>query len=741
MFTGKVSYIFTKFSSDKKVLVTCLQFLHNLTMGNDRLKMAFWFEMLFDNDLHNEPIQDPAPQLRVDVVYEEVRNWLKRNNAKAPMAHALLEKHTIDVNLGNTAGPLPADELLAPHSTETNGKTVGSEPATEATVIPAQNVPIWNEKATSKEEQDRLYGRVSHEIDVWWKRVRDANYENWVVPMETVEAAISKAEQSKENAMTRYVPRRDGNDGGSDYLPKARYSNSIDRENANDVDNGPLAVDDGDEEAEDEEDDEEEDDEDDDDSYVDGPLRGLLTEIPNILDTKQIEALHMTVKACIVDAMGSGLTKAGENLQKTRCKMFLALDCGKNLLREILVFIAVWEQAETQFIFQITAQIIESFHHNALLPYAWNSLKILKDIVSPAQTVLLRLINYMFRARKNTTIYTDNKDYQRDAKLIHFLYKYFRCNVVPDCIALIYAQAQIRNNKKNAMDFPVDLWDMERAKDGLSQYLDFISVIADTPEMRPLLIEWETVYELIALLNTLEAGVARKSLVEPKKAAPESSRNAASAGTDATISDEDLESEAGARKTSTHHSHPSLSFSTVAHAPSSTRDPTLPALHDSPHKFPWSGIKVQILIILTSLVAPASRVRGPGNPTVQKQIVKHGGIMTLLNCCVYDGHNEYLKERATLCIKFVMDGCEEAQQFVRELSPLSKNPKQEQIPVRTRTQSLVLPATPPRQSTGSAPTASPSSSSTYDTAPTKSQADDSSEISDTTTAVQDLNIS
>jgi hypothetical protein len=54
----------------------------------------------------------------------------------------------------------------------------------------------------------------------------------------------------------------------------------------------------GDEEEEEEEEDE------DDDSYVEGPLRGLLTEIPNILDTKQIEALHMTIKACLVDSIG-----------------------------------------------------------------------------------------------------------------------------------------------------------------------------------------------------------------------------------------------------------------------------------------------------------------------------------------------------------------------------------------------------------------------------------------------------
>ena len=574
--------------------------------------------------------------------------------------------------------------------------------------------------------------------------MRDANYENWVVPMETVEGAINRAQQCKDNAMTRYVARRDDQDNVSDSERKELYHRLAERQGLN-YDNRPLTVDNVEDEAEevdddDENEEEEEEEDDDDESYVDGPLRGLLTEIPNILDTKQIEALHMTVKACIVDAMGSGLTRAGENLQKTRCKMFLALDCGKNLLREMLVFIAVWEQAETQFIFQITAQIIESFHHNALLPYAWNSLKIVKDIVSPAQTVLLRLINYMFRARKNTTIYTDNKDYQRDAKLIHFLYNYFRCHVIPDCIALIYAQAQIRNHKTSALDFPVDLWDMERAKDGLSQYLDFLSVIADIPEMRPLLIQWEAVYELIALLNALEAGVTKKPLVEPKKATSEPTHTTISAGTDATVSDEDLESESGARKASTERSYdPSVSSMAVS-APDSIRDPSLPALHDTPHKYPWAGIKVQILIILTSLVAPANGSRGPGNPTVQKQIVKHGGIMALLNCCIYDGHNEYLKERATLCIKFVMDGCEEAQQFVRELSPLNRTPKQDQSLSRTRTQPLVLPVTPPRGTVLTA-TASLSSSSTYTTAPTVALANDSCEVSETAATVQNINVS
>lgn len=640
----------------KKMLVTCLQFLHNLTMGNDRLKMAFWFEMMFDNDLHNDSIHELPPDgLRVDVVYEEVGNWLRRNSRLCPQAQQILMKHDDEVPLGHTAGELPSTFWYG-------------QPLEETANADEDTQPKWVEDAPSKAEQDRRYGRVSHEIDVWWKRVRDANYDNWVVPMETVDGAMLRAQSCKDNAMTRYIPRVE-QDADLEFDHAEEFEEERSGEQSHD--DGDARSLHADEQVDGEEDEEEE--EEDDDSYVEGPLRGLLTEIPNILDTKQIEALHMTVKACIVDAMGSGLTKSGENLQKTRCKMFLALDCGKNLLREMLVFIAVWEQAETQFIFQITAQIIESFHHNALLPYAWNSLRILKDIVSPAQTVLLRLINYMFRARKNTTIYSDVKDFNRDAKLIHFLYNYFRCRVVPDCIALIYAQAQIRSNQSHPQDFPVDLWDMERAKDGLSQYLDFISVIADIPEMRPLLIEWECTYELIALLNALEAGVQRKQLVEPramaqpKPRAKQNQNNNQQGGPSNQQQNEDGDDGA--------EYDPPLSPSTPG--------PGLPPLHDTPHKFPWSGIKVQILIILTSLVAPSNGRNGPGNPIVQKQILKYGGIMALLNCCVYDGYNEFLKERATLCIKWVMEGCLEAQEFVRELSPL-RNQKQDVEMVRAQ---------------------------------------------------------
>lgn len=636
-YQANLIWIIANFYKDKKLLVTCLQHTHNWTMGNDRFKMSFWFDMLFDDVMRNDNVHYPSfDNLNVEVACQEVNNWLCRQTKKDKVAVELLENYKLDENSPYSPGPLPKiDDILQDHQKE------------------APSIPVWKPELEDKFEQDRLYARVSHEIDIWWKKVRDINFEGWIVTMETVEGARQRAAECKENTINRYMTQAQED---NQYESNMHYgqlqhqssleSNEIETRSSHDE----ICVDDEEEEDED------------DDSYVEGSLRGLLTEIPNILDTKQIEALHMTVKACIVDSMGSGLTPVGENLQKTRCKMFLALDCGKNLLRELLVFIAVWEQTDQQFIFQITAQVIESFHHNALLPYAWDSLRILKDIVSPAQTVLLRLINYMFRARKDSPIYDDVKDYNRDAKLIFYLYSYFRCRVVPDCLAVLDAQAQVRQNKRHPSYFPVDSWDMERAKDGLAQYLDFISVIAEIPEMRHLLIEWEAVYELISLLKALEAGVARKLLDE--RSNPNNTR----------------------RSTPELSSPPMFSFDTTMS--SSMSAASIPALQDAPYKFAWPGVKNQILIILTCLISPVSpRRTGPGNPIVQKQLLAVDGIIPLLNCCVYDGNNEYLKERATLTMKYLMEGCKEAQDFVKELVPVKQAQVQAQAAARAQVES------------------------------------------------------
>lgn len=439
---------------------------------------------------------------------------------------------------------------------------------------------------------------------------------------------------------------------------------------------------------------------DDDESYGDGPLTGLLTEVPNILDPKQIEALHMIVKSCILDNAGSGLTRAGENLQKTRCRMFLALDCGKCLLRELLVFIAVWNKDEQSLIFQVTTQIVEALHHSALIPYAWNWLRIPKDIISPAQTVLLRLVNHMFRARVNNNTTANNnssnnnpaaantsasttnardvpshdKDNSRDIKLVHFFFSYFRSRIVPECAALMHLQAQIREDKCDAAEFPVDTWDMERAKDGLGQYLDFLTTVAEMMDTRAKLIEWEAIYDLITILSGLEAGVAKKPLIELPKRSP----SKPGSSSPSTVS----------YPTPTTTTNPMVERPYATEAGSPPPSPPPPDMEEQAHKYPWPCVKGQIFTILATLLQPPPGQSSPGNSQVQSQMVKYNGIVPLLNSCAYDDHNPFAKERVTICLKWLLDGCEAANNFFRELVSMAPQPNLKPPPAGTAVSTL-----------------------------------------------------
>ncbi|KAG5956271.1 hypothetical protein E4U57_002755 [Claviceps arundinis] len=797
----------------KKLLVTSLQQAHNWTAKHDRNKMSFWYDVLFDEDEgafggQEDGVGDGSG-FKPDVAKCQVQHWLERNSRMCDTARKLLKDYAdnhSDKPPGKLApiGPLAWNWLYE--------DSVG-DPYDAGDSHEKMN-PVWKPDEPDKFEQDKAYGRVSREIDTWWLRARDPNFEEWTVHTPSVEFAQSRAEHCKTNLVHRYSHSYHGDhspppEAVDDDLSEQDHCHHCpecygchhhheeegEYEDDKEHDHGHAcghhhdleehhhehyqehgqengheheyeqgteqyhAQDQGQDQGQDQEQDQEQchaqdyvqdhqqdhqqdfeedyeqdrdheqdhdadlehdtecehhhdedhahhhdhvhdygheyddmDDEDDDDDYGEGPLTGLLTEVPNILDPKQIEALHMIVKSCILDNAGSGLTRAGENLQKTRCRMFLALDCGKSLLRELLVFIAVWDKDEQTLIFQVTTQIAEALHHSALIPYAWNSLRIPKDIISPAQTVLLRLVSHMFRARLNNASHVaannatqgshnspdpntnsssaasggssssngatgagpHEKDQSRDIKLVQFLFSYFRSRVVPECAALMHLQAQIRDGKCDPSEFPVDSWDMERAKDGLAQYLDFLITVAEMVDTRTKLIEWEAVYDLITILGGVEAGVAKKPLVELPKRSPKAESNPPSTNS-------------GTAGTPT---RPMVERPYAAE-PSSPPPSLPPPMQECAHKFPWPGIKAQIFTILAMLLQPPVGKSSPGNPIVQSQMVKFNGIVPLLNSCAYDDHNPFAKERVTICLKWLLDGCEAANNFFRELVSMS----------------------------------------------------------------------
>ncbi|KAL2197773.1 hypothetical protein P885DRAFT_33644 [Corynascus similis CBS 632.67] len=642
----------------KKLLVTCLQQAHNWIAKNDRNKMAFWSTVLFDDDaLSDESDGNVYGEFRPDIAKAEVQNWFERNSRFCDKARQLLTDYEESVaNKGLPPGHLPCISPLAWNWLPEGTVRVRADDISDDTKI----TPQWKEDEPDKFEQDKAYGRVSREVDTWWLKIRDPNYDDWVVPMPTVEFAQQRTENCKANLVNRYAHS---------------YRTAEHEESVHSAEGAPLPEGSADQEGKDgghyvhdyNDDMIEDEDIDDDDSYGEGPMNGLLTEVPNILDPKQIEALHMIVKSCILDNAGLALSRAGENLQKTRCRMFLAMECGRSLLREILVFIAVWEKSEQSLIFQLTTQIVEAIHHSALVPYAWQSLRIPKDIISPAQTVMLRLVNNMFRARNNDPPPADSKEHLRDVKLLHFLFIQFRSRIVPECAALMHLQAQIRNDLCDPADFPVDSWDMERAKDGIQQFLELLTTVNELPETRQYLIEWEATYELLTLLKGLEAGVPKKPMVEMPSHHNKSRQHA-------------QQQQQQQQPPPPHPDDPDAGYDSEDHplAPP-------PPLEEPAHKYPWAGIKGQILHILAGLLQPPPGRSSPGNPEVQSQILRHNGVISLLNCCVYDDHNRYARERVQICLKWLMDGSEEANKYLRELIAMSpppnlRAPQQPQVP-------------------------------------------------------------
>lgn len=637
---GKIVTV-TNRAADKKVLVTSLQQAHNWIAKNDRNKTAFWFRVLIESP---DVDSNPGPEDRHESVMQylgprslylrtEIANWLKRNSKMCDAATAICKEY-FEAQEGEDLNQwLPHDWNLAWNYTPPSMWSWKPDVYEEA----AKVVSEWQVEETDKFERDRAYGYVSHELDEWWETTRLPNSKDQSLKMWPLDFVPERIKQCEANLMQRYAAA-DPPEDPEDELdqPVSEANNQADWQNQPNQASTNYAP----------EYDEYEEDPDDDDSYGEGPMTGLLTEVPNILDPKQIEALHMIIKSCILDSAGTGLTRFGENLQHTRCKILLSTDCGKNLLREMLVFIAVWEKEEQSLIFQISSQIVQAIHESSLIPYAWEALRSPKDIISPAQTVLLRLITFLSR-----TAFFPPKDYNpkplangspvasedlRLAKMLNFLYGVFRSRIVPECVALMQIQADVRKGNLDPADFPVDTWDLERAKDGLVQYLDFLYTIADIHPLRQHLIEYEAVYELIKLLEGLDEGVEKIPLIDGRR-------------------------------------NPQVPVQQPSPYPANPPPPPPPPLTEPPYEFPWSGIKGQLLSILAALLQPPPGQSSPGNPTVQLQIVQHNGIVALLNCCLYDDNNRFCRERVQLCLKWLMDGSPDASAFckLRNAEPTS----------------------------------------------------------------------
>lgn len=129
-----------------------------------------------------------------------------------------------------------------------------------------------------------------------------------------------------------------------------------------------------------------EDDDDNDDDYDDIPGdegRGLLTDVPLILGPTEIEVLPMIIMGGIVEPSEGQpgyhsdptVFSSVRSMHGVRCHLLLAQDNGRNLLRELLIFVAAWDLREEELYFKFMVKIMEAILANQLLPFAYHAFR------------------------------------------------------------------------------------------------------------------------------------------------------------------------------------------------------------------------------------------------------------------------------------------------------------------------------------------------------------------------------
>lgn len=413
-------------------------------------------------------------------------------------------------------------------------------------------------------------------------------------------------------------------------------------------------------------------DEDGDDEEYHGPgdqERGLLTDIPLVLGPQEIEALPMIIQAGIVNLPKNNPTEAEEaqNMQAVRCNILLAQEAGRNLLRELLIFIAAWDLQDDEVYFKMMLQIMEAILQNGLMPFAYQTFGEVKDIVSPAQSIVIKILTQIFRGKQalapapeaaaqgNASARRAAAPTRVDLLIVRYIFTVFRQSIIPETCALIYLQGQIRAGAALPEDFPLNLWDMERVYEGVYQFLEFFAVLTESEDWKGLLVGWEIVNELVTLLRELDASIPKA----PLGAMPQTVANAAAVAEESQTIPPTTAAPVAVERPYEPVSVDST-FQASEYADNSVpQSPDAPLDNQDPSDFEWRNLKKLVVLVLSSLVWKS--------PVVQEQIRKYGGVEMVLSCCNFDANNPYIREHAIMCLRFLLEGNRENQAIVEEL--------------------------------------------------------------------------
>lgn len=696
---------------DKKLLITCLQFLVNLIQQNDNRKFLLWLDLFGssrsadDNIMGNlEPHRVPnsladgedvlgktngnGKQRAEEIASEDVKHFTSPvsspadqegssnldqdspqgtknepvdSSADSPMIQ-LRPGNLIEANLSSGESARHVNfTFTTPEPSFQNELSINRINLDDVAVV---SDAITSGKRTAKEKNEQGHVLRSE------LRIRSTRFDDIPI-IRPPESAGNHLQQAKDQLMARIEDNHDGQDSGEhDEFGSSENADDGDVRGSDVAANGSARGD--------------EDDDDQPELRTPGDQqRGLLTDIPLILGPPEIEALPMILQAGIVD---DRIRHSDDDIQgirdepdmhAVRCNILLAQESGRNLLRELLIFIAAWDLQDDDLYFKLMMQIMGAILNNGLMPFAYQAFSEEKDIVSPAQSMVIKILTQIFRSKSARTtaspeasLFLDPRPQREvptrvDILVVRNMFTKFRQCVIPETCALIYLQGKIRTNAVAADGFPLTMWDMERVYEGVYQFLEFFAVLTETEEWKGLLVQWEIVNELVTLLRELEINIPKAPLGPlPQTVADAEAAATAQSGpatthqsTPTPVAVERPYDQAPTDSTWQRGDYTDGGGSEAAEAPMDSQDPS---------EFEWRNLKKLVVLVLSSLVWRS--------PTVQDQIRQYGGVEMILACCTLDGHNPYIREHAIMCLRFLLEDNEKNIDIVRQLAPRTTVP-------------------------------------------------------------------
>ncbi|EXJ53939.1 hypothetical protein A1O7_09276 [Cladophialophora yegresii CBS 114405] len=723
----------------KRLLITCLQFLHNFIMHNEQRKLVLWLDLFGQSQARDvDELGSRSPE--ETVLDQEKDQAAKEDRIRSTVEDLPDRPSQLSVEGGNLGYNI--DDVHALFDLMSTNKEPDEQTQRAAKVlmdkIRSDMEHLSGMNANQLDDSPDVLLRVGAELRAWLLKKEDsatvAAHSSQIKRVAEKIMALTHGNGTKTNghaaqsqlsqlpALGSYSGLKTSQTLTEEDLrmPRTAKSAAATLQEAKDelmarLHEAPIMDENGEPEYDDEGDPEDDEDLDDDDDLISvgdsmgdedyqgsaDQERGLLTDVPLVLGPTEIEALPMIIQAGIVDNFGSKNGTAAQqqglktNMQAVRCHILLAQEAGRNVLRELLIFIAAWDLPDDEFYFKMMVQIMEAILKNGLMSHAYSDFGQPKDIISPAQAVVIKILTHIFRAKyspasvqqqlQNSSMEQSPAPQQGKSRLlpsplsrvdvltVRYIFIVFRGNIIPETCALIYLQGQIRAGLALAEDFPLNLWDMERVYEGVYQFLEFFAVLTENNDWKKLLVQWEIVYDLVTLIKELDQSIAKVGLTHAIPARPSNGDGTTLAGPSAQeeaastlpahVAVErpyDTQSASEPQEASTSKPVPPPRQAATAAASQPPPPPPAPAtVTEEPADFEWRNLKKLIVLVLSSLVWKS--------PTVQNQIREYGGVETILSCTSYDACNPYIKEHAVMCLKFLLENNPENQALVSSL--------------------------------------------------------------------------